>query len=324
MRRVIVTGATSMVGGALVRECVKHQVGVLAVVREGSARLGKLPKSSLVEAVECDLGSLGSLMPACGGEPYDVCYHFAWAHTAKGLRDDPLLQQENIKHTLDAVEMAARFGCRKFVGAGSQAEYGPQQCAIAPDTGVNPQVSYGIAKYAAGLLSRNLCRKHGMAHVWGRVFSVYGSNDREESMLSYAISQFMEGKAAKFSSASQAWDYLHEDDAGRVFYLLGECVEKESAYCIASGQPRPLKEFILELQEAFGKGAECVFAAEGSRPPDGLRADASSLFRDIPFQPAVDFKEGVKKMVDDRRKSARGGVKRGIRRCLPGGKRVAA
>ena len=38
IRRVIVTGATSMVGIALIKECIKHNVEVLAIVRKGSTK----------------------------------------------------------------------------------------------------------------------------------------------------------------------------------------------------------------------------------------------------------------------------------------------
>lgn len=36
MQRIIVTGATSMIGVALIEECIKHGTEVYAVVREGS------------------------------------------------------------------------------------------------------------------------------------------------------------------------------------------------------------------------------------------------------------------------------------------------
>ena len=68
-------------------------------------------------------------------------------------------------------------------------------------------------------------------------------------MINYAIDRFMKGETARFSSAEQMWDYLYEDDAGRMFYLIGELVNENQVYCIASGESRPLKEFIMELKE---------------------------------------------------------------------------
>ena len=209
MRRVIVTGATSMVGAALVKECLKNNVETLVVVRAGCKKLKRLPKSALIKVVECDLDQIASLQIKGS---FDICYHFAWAHTSKENRDNPSLQEENVRYTLDVVELAARAGCRKFIGAGSQAEYGSVGHLITPDTPADPQTAYGAAKYAAGILSRKLCAKYGMMHIWGRIFSVYGKNDNEGTMLSYAIGQFLKGEPAMLSAATQMWDYLYEED----------------------------------------------------------------------------------------------------------------
>ncbi len=296
VQRVVITGATSMIGIALIKECIKNHVEVMAIVRKGTGKLGYLPRSVYIEVLECDQGQFASVRND-SGKLYDVFYHFAWAYTAKEKRDDPILQEENIRYTLDAVELAARLGCKKFIGAGSQAEYGPKSCVITSDTKINPQLSYGTAKYAAGMLSRKLCEKHGMVHIWGRIFSVYGNNDNDGTMLSYAIDRFIRGKVARFSSGTQMWDYLHEDDAGTIFYLIGERTDQDAVYCIASGESRPLKEFILEMRDTFGAGATCEFDSDTGRPGEGLRADAEELFRDISYRPVVTFKEGIKKMI---------------------------
>lgn len=295
MKRVVVTGATSMIGVALIKECIKNGVEVLAIVRRRSVNLNRLPESDMIEICECNLNELDTI-PA--NRQYDVFYHLAWAHTAKAQRDDPVLQERNIKYSLDAVELASKLGCKKFIGAGSQAEYGKVDHVITSKTAVAPLVSYGMAKYAAGRLCAKLCRQYGMICIWGRIFSVYGRYDNEETMLSYAINQFMKKETARFSSATQMWDYLHEDDAGRIFYLLGQAMEKESVYCIASGNSRRLKEFILEIKEIFGEDAVCEFANEeedGGRV--GLEVDISDLERDINYIPETSFRKGIVDMI---------------------------
>lgn len=301
MRRVMITGATGMLGAALVKECIKNKVETLAIVRKGSANLGRLAESAYVKVAEWD--------PEQPGEPpikgtYDVCYHFAWAHTEKEKRDNPVLQERNIRYTLDAVRLAAGAGCQTFIGAGSQAEYGTKEGVIGPDTELSPQLAYGVAKYAAGMLSRKLCGMYGMTHIWGRICSVYGGNDNEGTMLSYAIRQFLKGEPARFSAATQMWDYLYEDDAARIFYLLGESVKEDKVYCIASGKSRPLKTFIMELAEAFGPQAQCEFAPDTEQPAAGLQADVSALFSDIAYEPVVPFQEGIKKMIAQKRKTS--------------------
>ena len=115
MKRIVVTGATSMIGIALIEECIKNDVEVLAIIRKNSNRLYRLPQSELLHIVECDLDELETISSE---KSYDVFYHLAWAYTSKEYRDDPILQEKNIRYTLDAVNLAKKLGCGKFVGAG--------------------------------------------------------------------------------------------------------------------------------------------------------------------------------------------------------------
>lgn len=117
--------------------------------------------------------------------------------------DNPILQEPNIKYTLDAVNLAKRLGCRKFIGAGSQAEYGKVDTVITPDTPVNPLTAYGMAKYSAGILSGKLCKQLELIHIWTMIFSVYGCYDREGTMINYAMDRFLKGETAKFSSGNR-------------------------------------------------------------------------------------------------------------------------
>ena len=299
MKRVVVTGASSMIGIALIKECIKNQVELLAIVRKGSTKLNRIPASELITVCECDLDELGKLQIGSGS--YDVFYHFAWGHTSKVNRDNPILQEQNIRYTLEAVELAHRLGCKKFIGAGSQAEYGIVHEMITPDTKENPVIAYGIAKNAAGRLSRKLCDSYVMTHIWGRIFSVYGVNDNDETVLAYAMRQFMKGEKAQFSSATQYWDFLHEDDAGKIFYLLGEMVKISKTYCISGGAARPLKEFILEVRRLIDETAECEFAKETDMSNVvSLQVDISELVKDIGYMPQVTFEEGMKELIQSK------------------------
>lgn len=297
MKKIVITGATSMIGVALVNECIKNNIEVLAIIRKNSSHLNRLPSSKFLHICECDLNDLEAIQETNGS--YEVFYHFSWDHTSKENRDAPELQEKNIKYTLDAVRLAYRLGCRKFIGAGSQAEYGPVGHVITPDTPAAPDTAYGIAKYAAGKLSEKLCAQYGMIHIWGRIFSVYGRHDNEGTMLRYAIRQFAQKKPAYFSSGTQMWDYLHEKDAGKMFFLIGKYTEKSTIYCIASGKARPLKEYIFSIQDCFHFDLVCKFCPESEKGKEhGLQADISSLVKDIHYIPQIIFEEGIRDMVE--------------------------
>lgn len=298
MKRIVVTGATSMIGIALIEECLKNDVSVLAVVRRNSLRLGRLAALSQVRIIECDLDQLDSLGSELG--EFDAFYHLAWAFSSKETRDLPELQYANIKYTLDAVKLAARLKCHKFIGAGSQAEYGPVEGKIYPNTRVEPLVSYGIAKYAAGKLSRQLCDSLGMVHIWGRIFSVYGKCDDHDNIIKYALEQYNRGEVAHFTAGLQKWNFLNERDAGRILYLLGERAEVSKVYNVASSDTRPLREYILEMAAVLGDGFRYEFAQRSPIMAPGSDPDISSLLCDIAFTDDVRFADGIAELKKER------------------------
>lgn len=295
--RIVATGATSMIGAALINECIACGDTVLAIVRRDSKHLSRLPKSERLQLEYADLDSLAQVK---GDEmPYDVFYHFAWAHTNRLERDDPCWQETNIRTTLDAAELALRLGCKTFIGAGSQAEYGSLDVRIDEQTPCDPQVAYGMAKMSACLLSRKFCEQHGIKHIWTRIFSVYGTNDSDGVMIDYAVKQFLKNEPAHFSAATNIWNYLFEKDAGTIFRLLGRKDVAPGIYCVASNECRELKSYILEMKEAANTASEIVFAPE-SRNSKGinLNVNTEKLVKAIGYAPQVPFSEGIRIVID--------------------------
>ncbi|MDC7278829.1 NAD(P)-dependent oxidoreductase [Butyrivibrio fibrisolvens] len=296
--RVVVTGATSMLGVALIKECIENKNTVLAIVREGSSRLARLPESEYLQVEYADLDGLDSFQG--DGTPYDVFYHFAWGHTNKAERDYPLAQEDNIRTTLKAVELANKLGCKRFVGAGSQAEYGGCEGIISEETVPHPVTSYGIAKYSANMLSKRMCEQLGIKHIWARIFSVYGCYDNEGTMINYGIDKFLKGEEANFSAGLQTWNYLFESDAGRMFYLLGSKDIDAGIYHVAGNESKPLRQFIESISNQF-VNAKCNFAEPGDTVVYGIEPDTKKSYSNLGFTPAVSFEEGIKKVIEFRR-----------------------
>lgn len=299
MNAVIVTGATSMLGIATILKCVENHVRVIALSRRNSQRKKYLPQSELLSFIECDLNELDKII--LPEQSYDVFYHFGWSFTDRTTRDDPVLQSKNIKYTLDAVQMAHKYGCKKFMGAGSQAEYGFHNEMITEDTPVKPEICYGYAKYAAGKLAENLCDKLGIICIWTRTFSVYGRYDGENTMISYALQQYRKNEPAMFSSGIQMWDFLFEEDAGEYFYLLGEKADRSITVNIASGDVRLLREYIEDMADVLNESHMNRFFQYELRESEdtllnGIYPNVDRLREITGYIPQTGFKDGIKKI----------------------------
>jgi len=299
MKRILVTGATSMIGTALIQVAVREGTEVYAIVRPGTKRMERLPQHPQVHTV---FGGLESLLDIQGlPDQCDCFYHLAWDGTKRSVRDDPQVHERNIRYTLDAVELAKKTGCKRFVGAGSQAEYGPVADKIDENTKFAPVTSYGIAKYASCILSGKRCEQLGIEHIWGRIFSVYGPHDNEGTMLNTAVDNFLAGRTAHFSAASHMWNYLYESDAGEMFYRLGQEKCRPGVCLIANNESRVLKDYILELADLFGPEASCEFDKTAIVPLSGLNVDMRSSCEKLDYIPVVSFRDGILETINARR-----------------------
>lgn len=296
--KAVVTGASSMIASALIRLLVAEGHEVYALCRPGSKKLGNIMKNERVHIVHSDISDITAVGQSIGCG-CDAFFHFAWGGTSGAQRNDSRIQAENIRFTLDAVELAHSLGCEVFVGAGSQAEYGRVDGKIAPHTPCFPENAYGAAKLAAGHLSRIACAKHGIRHVWARILSVYGIGDNDFTITVSSLKKMLSGQVAQFTPAEQMWDFLYCDDAARAFHLMAKFGKDGAVYTLGSGQARPLKDYIKLMHAASGADSEVQIGAlpYNDKQVMYLCADISALTADTGFVPQVSYEEGIKETV---------------------------
>lgn len=302
MEKVIISGATGAVGTAIIEELIKENVEVTVLCRERSKRNKQIPEHPLVTKRYCELSELATIENS-HNEQYDVFYHLAWEGTTGAARDDMYLQNQNVRYALDAVTAAKRFGCKRFIGVGSQAEYGRVEGLIKADTPTFPTMGYGIGKLTAGLMTRQYAHQLGMDHIWVRIVSIYGPNDSSQSMVMSTINKLRSGETPQLTKGEQMWDYLYSGDAGRAFALLGERGIDGKIYVLGSGQVRQLREYVEDIRDVIAPGADLAFGAIAYYPHQvmHLQADTSELEKDIGWRPEMPFIEGIKSIMERRR-----------------------
>lgn len=295
IKRMTVTGSTGAIGLALIEHCIQQGIEVYAVVNPASGRVHRLPKHELVHVVPCDMYSLERLRELI---PFkiDAFCHLAWASTTGEGRNHTDAQWRNIGVALDAVNVAATLGCRVFLGAGSQAEYGRVSGRLSPGTPAFPENAYGSAKLCAGQLTRIRCEQLKLRHIWTRILSVYGPGDGEGTMVMSVIRQLLEGKTPELTKGEQMWDYLYSLDAARALLLLGEKGKHGKIYCLGSGSAQPLKEYVKMIRDIVAPGRDINFGAipYGENQVMYLCADIGELQEDTGFTAEYSFGEGIR------------------------------
>lgn len=295
MKRAIITGPTGTIGTALTKELVSRGIEVLLITNPNSRRNASILKGSLIATLPCSIEDYSKLENITGKE-YDVFYHLAWTGAMGSGRSNIRLQENNLRGALDAVELAKRFGCKKFVGAGSQAEYGRFEGKLTDTTPVNPENGYGYAKLCAGEMTRDFAHQLDMKHCWIRVLSVYGPNDNPNSMVMSTITKLKNGVVPEFTPSEQKWDYLYSDDAASAFRIVGEHGEDGRIYVLGSGEAHPLKEYIETIRDVVAPGSELGIGKipYGPKQVMYLCADVTAINK-IGWRNNTSFTEGIKK-----------------------------
>ena len=309
IRTAVITGASGMIGITLAKHLLLQGVKVVVCVRPGSARAERLfALKNLQEnlhIIEADLEELKENQVFEGIYAKigcaDAFFHFGWAGTFGKARNQMFLQNQNIRYTLDAVSLAKKLGCQVFLGAGSQAEYGRVQEGkkLRADTPTFPENGYGMAKLAAGQMSRVFCQELGISHIWMRILSVYGPWDTEKTMVMSAITTWLSKGSPCFSKGEQLWDYLYAKDAAKAFFLAAKSGVDGKVYPLGSGRTRPLKEYIKIIHDEIDPLAELGL---GKLPYNQnqvmyLCADIEELTKDTGFVPEYTFEKGIQETV---------------------------
>lgn len=300
--RAVVTGATSFIGAAAVRELLRRGHQVTAVVRPGSANLGQLykcvPKTerSGMRVAELDMGHIGEIdcLPQIKMAGTDVWFHMGWDGSGSENRKNRQIQQNNVVNSLEAVKSAAKIGCRRFVFTGSQAEYGICQEPITEETVCRPVSEYGKAKREFALQAESLCAKLGMDYIHTRIFSVYGPGDHPWSLVQSCLRTWQAGGEMTLGECTQQWNFLYIDDAAEALALLSER-GRAGTYNVASDDTRPLREFIEEMYRLCGSRGSYYY---GRRPQNAegaanLIPEIGKIKKDVGWKPKTAFAEGI-------------------------------
>ena len=288
MERVLVTGAAGFLGWNLVEYLLSHDFFVEAVVRPNSLRNVRLlphPHMRIVPLAMEETVHLSEYVT----EPCDYAVHLAW----DARRMDFAAQRVSLTATLDLVEALGEVGCRRFLGIGSQAEYGVTNDLMEETRAPQPATPYGAAKVAALHLTHQRAAQLGMDWVWGRVFSVYGMYEPESTLLSYLARTLRSGETPQMTAGTQLWDYLHASDAAAAMAALLLRGRNGEVYNIAHGDVRPLRSFSEEMRDILAPTAQIAYGTS-ERPPTSMRPSVEKIQTHTGWRARVKFADGVK------------------------------
>ena len=293
MTRVLVTGASGLVGRRALVALRRRGLEVHAVARQPSREcaenvawhaadlLEDSPRRALLERVRAT-----------------HLLHLAW-YAKPGAFWTARENAPWVAASIRLVEEFADAGGKRAVLAGTCAEY--DWAATQPlheDAPLRPTTFYGVCKDATRRVAERLAERLGLSLAWGRIFFLYGPGEHERRLVASVARALAAGERAAISDGSQRRDFLHVDDvAGAFAAMLDGAVT--GPVNVASGEGVAVRRIAELLAQAAGRPDLLEVGAVASRaddPPE-IVGHAGRLCNEVGFTPAIDLRDGLERTV---------------------------
>lgn len=297
MERVVVTGATGFIGGALVRKLLQQGKKVYAIdINE--EKLNELKQYGDVVTIKAHFEDYKSLKTIIN-DKIDVFYHFAWNGVFGEAFKDYELQLLNTKYSCDALCLAKEIGAKKFVFAGTNNEFEVKKYLSRDYFEPRFTCIYATAKLATEMICKTLAFNYGIEYNAGLIAMVYGEGNNSKMLSNVIIKSLIDNKRPKLVEGNNKYDMVYIDDVAEAFCKIGEKGVNLKSYYIGHRNLKTFKEIITDIRDVLNPNMELIFGEyKDNLDMDYNLVDLEALYQDTGFECKADFEESLLKTAE--------------------------
>jgi nucleoside-diphosphate-sugar epimerase len=220
VKKVLITGASGFIGGALTRKLVDKKIEVHVLIRQHSDtwRIKNLINSISLHIV--DLRDLSTLKRVVKDINPNIIYHCATHGGYHFQTNKSEIIESNFIGTVNLLLACQEIDFDYFVNTGSSSEYGIKNHALGETDLPVPLGDYAVSKVAATLYCQSVRLQRQLPIITLRLFSPYGPWDAPSRFIPYVIKSFLQGESPQISSPDSVRDYVYIEDVLDAYLLF--------------------------------------------------------------------------------------------------------
>jgi UDP-glucose 4-epimerase len=284
--KILVTGASGFIGGALVRRLISCNAEVHAISRhEAPPTPGVVWHTLNLAAFEPTRALVQQLQPQ---------YIFHLASHVSGRRSLDAVLPTLHDNLLTTVHLLAALtpATRRIVIAGSLEE---------PEDSHAPASPYAASKWAASGYARMFHALYQTPVVMARLFMVYGPGQKDESkLIPYVIRSLLANQSPSLSSGARPVDWIHVSDVVDGLLALATTPGIEGdRFDIGSGTLVTVRDVVERLCRFASPHCQPSFGAMQDRPFEQIRtADVLRSSERTGWNPKVSLDQGLRDTIE--------------------------
>jgi CDP-glucose 4,6-dehydratase len=264
--RVFVTGATGLIGSALVHDLVAQGAEVHAFVLPEPEPESELLRSGVIRQIRVHVGRLqdpGSVERSVRDARPQIVFHLGAQPLVERAREDPAMTFDvNVRGTWSLLEACRKLPehPRAVAVASSDKAYGAS--AKLPYVETDPldgREPYEASKTMTDVLARTYAQAYGLSTRVARCGNIYGPGDWNWSrIVPGTIRSLLRGERPVVrSDGSPIRDYIHVDDVVTAYTRLASAdVPPGEAFNFSSGEKLSVREVVQLIARSLGSQLE--------------------------------------------------------------------
>ena len=287
--KAFVTGATGFIGSYLAKYLVDKGHDVLCLKRVSSDlyRLeGYQDRIKWVNTTDDWKCFFREFVP-------EIVYNLAWDGVSASDRVIWQKQIHNIELQQELLDISIECGVKKFVGAGSQSEYGEFEEKIDETYPVDPKTAYAVSKVAALMTLKSFCKINGMDWYWFRLFPLFGPYESERWLIPALIKNICTSDHMDLTPGEQKLAYLYVGECAKAIASPIDMTGNSGVYNVCSNHLLTLKELVTKIRDRINPDFRLNFGAQPYRYGQCMymEGDTSRLKNNLYQLQTDDFEE---------------------------------
>ncbi len=223
--------------------------------------------------------------------------HLAW-YTEHGLFWKSPLNLEWLSATLALLKSFVAVGGKRFVGAGSCAEYDWTEGDFHSETDpLRPGLLYGAAKASTYLTGSAFAQTAEIEFAWGRIFLLFGPREAPVRIVPALIRAHLWQDRLDCSQGTQLRDFLPVSAVADAFAHLCKS-GVQGAVNIGSGEAVSLKMLSEKIANEIGRKADIRFGAFQDSGPAKLLPLLDRLTHEVGWLPPISVAQGLSEAIE--------------------------